>query len=160
MKTRRTTLILWVLLFSNIAVAEHSESSRAEIKERLGKVFYWQIADELDLKPDVEKKLVSILEDFQKKREELLQKREELFKIYHKDFSKDSPAPMAEKFLKDYQDINKGLGASETEEFLMLKKVLTPQQLTRFLLVRDVFSRKVRESLRRIESQRAQANHE
>ncbi len=151
MKNYSSVILIGILFLVQKSVfSADADMQKQQVKERLGKVFYWQIADELNLKPEIEKQLVSILENAQEKRQKLLELRDELFDSYHRQYS----SLPHDKFVKTYQEFTLGMQKVENDEFMELKKLLSPSQLTQFLLVRDVFSKRVREALKRVETRK------
>jgi hypothetical protein len=149
--TSRWSYFFFLLLLSSPSFGTEPETSKGQLRDRLGEVFYWQISDSLNLKTEVEKKMILILEESQKRREALFQKRDADFKKYHREFQTLPP----EDFLKAFETHARELHAVDLYEFQELKKIFTPSQMTQFLLFRDSFSKRVREALKRVESRKS-----
>ena len=153
---RRCALLLFlasIFSFVGSALADSSMKS-ADVKDRLNRIFYWQIADELKLSPQSEKQLMAIVEELQAKRHRVLEKRQKCLDDLKALESKKSGAS-AEALLKTYREALMELSSIDAEEFDRLKTLLGSEALARFYLVRESVAEKVREALKNTESSTA-----
>ena len=144
----------WVLLVgvlgANLAWSQVAEDPH-QIHSRLTKIFYWQVADELKLNPKTEKDFVQILETLQTRRSALLESKNALFLQSRQNLlgPQGSSDKKSAEFLRDYEKIQKDLFALENEARTQLKKVLSPEEMARFYLVRDELAGRVRGALQK-----------
>ena len=126
---------------SAAAQEAHATTSSEQVKKRLNQILYWQLADELKLSPKIEKSMVVVIEDIQKKREEaLLMRSSALAEIKTNPASKES-----------LKKLHKALGQMATldlEEYESLEKVLGTETLGRFYMVREKVAEKISHSIR------------
>jgi hypothetical protein len=152
-KTRYTAKpLLGGLCFSLLLLAAPAanavDMSSKDLKDRLNKIFYWHLSDELKLSQQQEKESVAVLESVQLKREEALRMREaaltELRKL-PKDAGLDKTRPHLQKYLLSLET----LAGLDREEYNSLKKVLGEELLGRFYIIRDDVTTRVRKALRK-----------
>ncbi len=115
-----------------------------KLRERLNKLLYWQIADELKLSAQEEKSLIKILDDYQHAKEELLKKSDEIMakvealpigstedaqsKITSEDFE-NTQKRLAELDVKQTSDLRQLLGNQRFLSFLKIRKDLNAKLL-------------------------------
>jgi predicted metal-binding transcription factor (methanogenesis marker protein 9) len=140
------------LCFSLILAASPSASavdmSPKDLKDRLNKIFYWHLSDELKLSQQQEKEAVAVLESLQLKREEALQMREEALAELRK-LSKDAGLDKTRPHLQKYLLSLETLAGLDREEYNSLKKALGEELLGRFYIIREDVTTRVRKALRK-----------
>lgn len=115
-----------------------------KLRERLNKLLYWQIADELKLSAQEEKSLIKILDDYQHAKEDLLKKSDEIMakvealpvgstedaqsKVTSEDFEK-TQKQLAELDVKQTSDLRALLGNQRFLSFLKIRKDLNAKLL-------------------------------
>lgn len=119
-----------------------------EIRDRLNKIFYWQLSDELKLSPAQEKAVVSILESSQKKRDAALEQRESSMKALQA-LPKTATLAQSKPHLDAYASALETLSRSEHEEHLALKAAMGEELLARFYIIREDVTSRVRKALRK-----------
>jgi hypothetical protein len=123
-------------------------SNEPELRERLNKIFYWQMADELRLTPQVEKEMIQTLEDLQGRREKALERRSlALAELKGLGQKKDAKV-RREQSLVALSESLKELGRLDAEEFERLSKALGSEALARFYVVREELATRVRDAIR------------
>jgi len=141
----------WCLLlgisFSTPVVRAESAADSAQLRERLNKLLYWALSDELKLSPQQEKQMIALVEGIQQKREVAFQQREGALAELRK-LGKESPAKVVEGPLQRFQKSSEDLVSLEAEEYRQLLPLLGPPTLARFYVVRDDLAHKVREALK------------
>jgi len=150
-------LQLCVLLFAVCAAAapDPALASEKNFKDRLNRIFFWQLSDELKLSPDEEKQMSKILEENQFKREKSLTDREATMRsilAHHDKLHKESKsAATAEDtaLVAGYIKQLQALAAVDQEEVASLRKVLGDRQAVHFLAVREQILERVREVLKK-----------
>ncbi len=118
-----------------------------DVKERLNKILYWSVSDELKLTPAQEKKMVEIIEQVQARRETAYKEREAALAELRK-LPKAASADKAKTVLGRYQAALETLTKLESEEYTRLLEVFGVQTLARFYVIRDDVAQRVREALR------------
>jgi predicted metal-binding transcription factor (methanogenesis marker protein 9) len=152
-KTRYTAKSLFGgLCFSLFLVAAPAanavDMSPKELKDRLNKIFYWHLSDELKLSQQQEKEAVAILESVQLKREEALKLREEALAELRK-LPKHAGLDKTRPHLQQYLLSLETLAGLDREEYNSLKKALGEELLGRFYIIRDDVTTRVRKALRK-----------
>jgi|GEM_PF-1355668 len=143
--------LVWGFCFlsSFAAPLVHADDmSPREIKDRLNKIFYWHLSDELKLSPKQESEVISTLESLQKKREEALKMRESALAELRK-LSKDAGLEKTRPHLQKYLLSLETLAGLDREEFNSLKLALGEELLGRFYIIRDDVTTRVRKALRK-----------
>lgn len=140
-----------LLLLGNLGVAlpvfsALGQSTDPNFKYRLNKLYYWQIADELKLSPQQEKKLGECLDGFQAQREKALKDRDFILSSM-KDLGDKPQAAQAEAVLKNYEKTISWLSRLDAQEYAELKKILGADGLTRFYVVREKILERLRIAL-------------
>jgi hypothetical protein len=140
------------LLLAALAVAPFSPVSAAEtdsaaLRERLNKILYWSMSDELKLSPQQEKQMIGIIEGLQQKREVAYRDREEALNSLRK-LGKEPTAKAVEAPLARYQKSVEELARLDAEEYRQLMPLLGAQTLARFYIIRDDVAQKVRGALK------------
>ncbi len=153
MKKMRFKLGLVVLLFALPAISEESKYSPGEIHNRMNQIYYWHLAEELNISAEQEKTMVKILEQMQKRRSDLMNTREEAVVVL-KTFSartSNTPSQLNElsKALKDYEKVTHEMAHADKDEFESLQKLFGDQALAKFLVVRDSIAERLRNSIRK-----------
>ena len=144
--------LLKILLSSAVLLGASSYAGDSkEIRERLNKIFYWQIADDLKLTPHAEKSMVTIIDEIQKRREAALNDRDHSLEDLRK-YEKKMTAKVAEPILARYQAALSTLGGLDGEEHKRLLEVLGVESLAKFYLVREAVTKRIRDALRNAES--------
>ncbi len=119
-----------------------------EVQSRLNQIFYWHLADELKISPEQEKEMVLILEDVQKRRSLALSERE-LSLVNLRKLEKMGNSKAASPVLNEYIRSVEKLSLLDREEYERLRKLLGDEALTKFLIVRDEVTERVRNSLKK-----------
>ena len=132
-----------VVVFLCLAGATQAEN----VRERLNKIFYWQLADDLKLSPQQEKAMIVIIEDIQKRRTETIAARDSALDALKKNSAAKTPAS-SEKELARYRDSLSRLAGLDIEEYDRLQKLLGAETLARFYVVREDLLSRVRDSLK------------
>jgi len=145
---KKTILFVLLVIPAALSLADHHES--ALIRDRLNRIFYWQIADELKLAPKAEKDLQIIIDDIQKLRNLALEERQKCLDEL-KNLEKNISSQNAEPILVRYQSALIKLAKLDTDEHERLKKLLGSESLAKFYLVRESVAEKVRAALRQKE---------
>jgi hypothetical protein len=150
MKNKNLLLLALILLFQPAWSAE-TKYSPNEVQNRMNQIYYWHLAQELNISAEQEKEMVRILEQSQKKRGELMGAREEALKVFKSVSSSHQPKVNANDLaaaLKSYDTINHDLTHVDRDEFAALRKVFGDQALAQFLIVRDSITERLRNSIR------------
>jgi len=127
-----------------------------ELRDRLNKILYWQLADELKLTPQVEKEMILTLEDLQSRREKALAVRSQaLSELKQVEAAQKSgtrkDADLSRDRAEGLKKLNgalQELGLLDAQEFERLSKILGPETLSRFFVVREALAARVREAIR------------
>lgn len=123
------------------------KSSSTQMRDRLNKILYWQMADELGLKPGPERDMSIILEDIQRRREKALMERDvalaDLRKLGASFAEKDAVA-----VLDRYQLALAYLSTLDDEEYRRLKIAMGAPKLARFYVLREEILDKLRGTLK------------
>lgn len=153
------SLMLWCMPLSSTIHAEDSS-----LESRLNKILYWRISDELELKPQVEKKLISVLEDSRVKRQEALEKRMAAFaqmqkceeareksgenKVAH---DKEHPEHQldVDKALDDYLQSGKTLQQVDIDEYQQIIALLGKEKTLRFFVIRKNMADELKSALKK-----------
>jgi hypothetical protein len=141
-KARLSAALFFVLFSASLRATENSD-----IKERLNRIFYWQIAVELNLSPKAEKELVVVVEDIQMRRDRAFVDRQSALNEL-KAMEKSLSGKTVEPILKKYQGALTQLSKLDSEEHERLKTLLGVESLAKFYLVRESVALKIREALR------------
>jgi hypothetical protein len=127
--------------------SSHAQKSPNEVRDRLNKIFYWQMADELKLSQEIEKSMTDFLESFQQKREEALLQRAEALKLLQKSPA-DANALLA--YRKSLDQISK----LDLDEYEQLNRLLGAEKLGRFLVVREEILQRLNAAFRQAKRDR------
>ena len=141
----RFVFFVLTLVVSSSGRAE--DMSPKEIKDRLNKIFYWHLSDELKLSQKQEAQVVAVLESIQKKREEALALREDALSELRK-LSKDAGLDKTRPHLQKYLLSLETLAGLDGEEYKALKDAMGEEMLGRFYIIRDDVTTRVRKALR------------
>lgn len=142
------------VLFQSQAFAKSSsESSKQdlnakEIRDRLNKIFYWQLSDELKLSPAQEKAVVSVLEETQQNRDDTFVAREEAMQALQK-LSKTATLEQTRPHLERYSQALQALSNIEKDEYAALKAAIGEELLGRFYVIREDVTSRVRKALKK-----------
>jgi hypothetical protein len=145
LRTLQSSLFALALVASFCARAD--DMSAKEIKDRLNKIFYWHLSDELKLSTKQEQAVVAVLETIQKKREDALTMREDALaqlRKLPKDAGLDKTRPHLQKYLLSLET----LAGLDGEEYNALKGAIGEELLGRFYIIRDDVTSRVRKALR------------
>ena len=126
-----------------------SPEETARLRNRLNKIFYWQIADELKLSPQEEAQMVKVLEDFQVRKEKsLINRRGALDAIEAACEEGSTSASESKQLITDYRKSMKADVDVDMNQIEALEKIMGPQRLLRFLKSRSEMSDKIRQVIR------------
>jgi len=146
----RTLQFLWISFFLLAGFASASigfaQGSQENFKDRLNKIFYWQLADELQLAPKTEKDMSKLLEDIQARKEKALTERDAAMEELRALGATPELAASKTK-LDRYQKALATLSKLDAEEYTKLNSLLGPQHLARFYVVREQVLDKLRAAL-------------
>jgi hypothetical protein len=155
----------WVppVLFSlSLLVSFVVHSSKLE--DRLNKILYWRISDELSLDPKTEKNLVKVLEENRLRREKALKKRVSSFskmqeceasrkKKGHskKDHLSEHPQHKkdVETALEDYLESGKALLKVDVDEYEQVVSILGKDKTLRFFVIRKNMADELKNALKK-----------
>jgi hypothetical protein len=135
-----------ILFFAIACFGVRAEDKAGQLRERLNKIFYWHLADELKLSAPQEKSMVGIIEDIQAKREKAMQERSQTLEALKK-LGKNAGLKQTEPLLNAYQRSLDTLAGLDREEGQRLRTLIGPELLARFYIVRDEVTTRVREAL-------------
>jgi hypothetical protein len=136
-----------------ISLMQIPKTHGSDARERLNKLFYWQVADELKLSTLDEKKMVALIEDIQKLREDALKKRDSALEDLRK-IEKKLTVKEVEPRLANYQEAVEALARLDVEEFSKLREILGVENLARYYLVREKLAKRVREAIKNVGSEK------
>ncbi|NCN40633.1 hypothetical protein GW916_05225 [bacterium] len=142
-----SSVLASTLFVADAAYAEDVQD-KAGMKDRLNKIFYWHLADELKLSPKQEKDVIAKLNEIQSKREEALKTREEAISSLQ-GLAKDAPLSKTKPFLDKYIKCSETLAGLDKEEYNGLKEVLGEELLARFYIIREDVTSRVRKALKK-----------
>jgi hypothetical protein len=137
-----------------VSQAQEAVGEARQLRERLNKIFYWHLADELELTPQQEKALMNVLEEVQAKRERLLTERD-LSLSSLRGLGKKATQAAAEPHLLKFRSVLESLTALEGEEYDRIKAILGVELLGRFYIIRDDVTSRIRDALRGTASAKA-----
>ena len=138
-----------VLAFAVASGSAHADDmTPKELKDRLNKIFYWHLSDELKLSPKQEADVVSVLETVQTKREDALKKRETALSELRK-LPKDASLEKTRPHLHSYIASLETLAKLDGEEYESLKKAMGEELLGRFYIIREDVTTRVRQALKK-----------
>lgn len=148
---RRALSLLLALPMGAVALparaADGVSPETAQLRERLNKLLYWSLSDELKLSPQQEKQMIAAVEAVQAKREAAFRDRDEALALLRK-LGKEAAAKGVEAPLQRYQKALEELTRLEAEEYHQLLPLLGANTLARFYVVRDDLAQKVRDALK------------
>jgi hypothetical protein len=133
---------------SSVLAQSKKELNAKQIRDRLNKIFYWQLADELKLSPAQEKAVVAALENAQNKRDAALAQREEALAALQK-LPKTASLEESRPHLDRYSSALASLAAVEAEEYAALKAAIGEELLGRFYVIREDVTSRVRKALKK-----------
>jgi hypothetical protein len=145
--------LMWgfcVIAFSSgsfIREARAEQISSKELRDRLNKIFYWHLSDELKLSQKQERDVVAALESLQLKREEALKTREDALGALRK-LPKDAGIQKTRPYLDKYLQSLETLASLDREEYTALKNAMGEELLGRFYIIREDVTTRVRKALR------------
>lgn len=143
---KRLTCFLFLIFLSDAGFLRADPASE-KMRERLNKIFYWQMADELGLKPGPEKDMSFVLENIQKRREAALIERDAALAGLGA-LTKDVDVKSATAPLERYQKALMDLSTLDEEEYRRLKIAIGIEKLARFYVVREAILDKLRGTLK------------
>lgn len=146
----RSLLLILVLAFSSTAIAQPANRpKRAEkIKERIRALRAYTLTAELQLDEQTAARLFPVLAKFDNVFDKLLTARIEITRRLHAAGSlKDSKA--VDKLIDEAVANQRALWDTEDKRLAELRKILTPAQVARVLVVLPVMERKIQNQLRR-----------
>ena len=142
-------LVASVLLVGTFTrAADTTPESESLIRERLNKILYWSVSDELKLSPKQEKDMIATLESIQVRREKAFKDREAALGELRK-LGKTPKDASVNPLLKRYQTAVEEIASLESEEYRQLMALLGANTLARFYIIRDDVAQKVREALKK-----------
>ena len=136
------------LLFVVIGAPSIARADTAGMRDRLNKIFYWHLADELKLSPKQEKDVIAKLNDIQTKRANTQMSREAAIKALQS-LKKDAPLSVTKPYLDKYVQCSETLAGLDKEEYEGLKSVLGEELLARFYIIREDVTSRVRKALKK-----------
>jgi hypothetical protein len=145
-------LVLMLLCVTGVAMSP-TNSRADEVRERLNRIFYWHLSDDLKLSPQQEKSMIQIIEDIQTRRQSALSDRDKALEALKK-LGKSPTASDSEKVLSRYRKTLEVVGALDVEEADRLKKLLGPATLVRFYVVREEVLGRVKEALQNVKDKK------
>jgi hypothetical protein len=153
MKAKTWILIISAALAAIPSFGEEARYSPGEVHNRMNQIYYWHLAEELNISADQERGMVQILEQSRKKRTELINRHEDSLKALQAlpdsgELSKAQKEILA-KSLKDYQEAAHELAHVDKDEFDSLRKVFGDPTLAKFLAVRENITERLRNSIRK-----------
>ncbi len=146
----RILCLLSCFLFAvipSVSVSDHPVD-KAGMKERLNKIFYWHLADELKFSPQQEKSVVELLNNLQSKREHALKNREEAIESLQ-GLDKSAPLSKTKPYLDKYMQSSETLAGLDKEEYEGLKNIIGEELLGRFYIIREDVTSRVRKALKK-----------
>lgn len=136
------------LISTSLAQAAPEPQKQQEVKERLNKIFYWHLSDELKLSAEQEKNLVDVLNRIQSLREKALLERSAALSAL-RGLSKDAPLSKTKPHLDAYTEASRVLAQLEQNEYNELKAVIGEELLGRFYIIREDVTSRVRQALKK-----------
>ncbi|MBS1982555.1 MAG: hypothetical protein JST16_00170 [Bdellovibrionales bacterium] len=122
--------------------------ARAEdVRERLNKIFYWHLSDELKLSPQQEKEMTAVIEGLQQRRQAAFEMRDKTLESLRKQVKEPKPGE-TDKLLERYKATFQQLSALDVEEHDKLKALLGSETLARYYVVREEVLARVRNALK------------
>jgi len=121
--------------------------SEQQIRERLNKILYWSVSDELKLNPKQERDMISILESVQARRDKAFREREASLSELRK-MGKAPKDSAVDPLLKRYQSSLEEIAKLEADEYRQLLALWGAPTLARFYIIRDDVAQKVRDALK------------
>lgn len=133
---------------SAVAQAAPDIKKQQEVKDRLNKIFYWHLSDELKLSAEQEKNLVDVLNRIQSTREKALAERSTALGAL-RSLEKDAPLTKTKPHLDEFTRASKVLAELEQQEYNELKGVIGEELLGRFYIIREDVTSRVRQALKK-----------
>lgn len=140
-------LLLLSLTACNRSASDKASANAGQLRERMNRIFYWQMADELGLNPVAEKDMAMIIENIQKRRETALLERDAAMEAL-KALATDAKVAITQAPLDRYQKALAELSTLDDEEFRRLKIAVGVDKLARFYVVREQILEKLRGALK------------
>jgi len=140
----------FLLLFSctkktTPSTEEVQDSER--LRERLNKIFYWQLSDELKLSSDDEKKMTKILESFRSRKETLILKRDTLLAKIEAHEVGSHDETQCELLIEEYKQVLASLAKMDIGQLEELEALLGKAKLLTFLKTHRQMSDQLRRNL-------------
>ena len=140
----------FLLLFSctkkTTPITEEAQDTE-KIRERLNKIFYWQLSDELKLSSDDEKKMTKILESFRSRKEALILKRDALLMKIEAHEAASHDEAQCELLIEEYKQVLGSLAKMDIGQLEELEALLGKAKLLTFLKTHRQMSDQLRKNL-------------
>jgi hypothetical protein len=110
---------------------------KQQIRQRINKIFYWQISELLGLNHDREKRLVTVLSQYDDAKENILDERNGILNKMKVHQGKDKAK--INKLLAAYRKNLNNEKKIESDKYVSLEKLFTKDQFAKFLVAeRDI----------------------
>lgn len=146
-----SALIVMFATLASVTAFAHNHEDNAALLQRLNKIFFWEMANHLDLDPVTEKKMEDLVNDIQNRRQQALKQRDEsmgCLKPQAGTASASSSASLA-TCLDRHIDSIRILARLDAEEFEKLRTLLGDERLARFLTKRFDLIQRVRSAIQK-----------
>jgi len=140
---RALIVVLLVALFGSAAHADR----RDDIKKKIRALRAARIVEELSLDDQASAKLIATLDKYDDETEKLVEKRVELTKKL-RDVADGKDKAAADKAVDDAVALQKAFRDLEDRRLADVRKLLTPQQTAKLLIVLPEFEKKIQNQLR------------
>lgn len=128
-----------------------STGARGEdVRERLNKIFYWHLSDDLKLTAKQEKEMTVVIQEISARRQSAIDAREAALEDLRK-LGKKVDVATASKALDRYRASLVQLSGLDLEEHERLKALFGPETLARYYVVKEEVFQRVREALKQAE---------
>ena len=125
---------------------EHGRKDKEQVEKRVELIRMWKLTEALSLDEEKGAKLFPLINTYEKKKKELRKEEFRTMRSLRETLAESKPD---EKALKEVLDkLEKGrreLGALKEKEFEKLKKLLTTEELARFIVFQIDFHREIME---------------
>jgi hypothetical protein len=150
-RVRLLALLLLAIFFpATFAIAvdvQTSQDAQVRFENRLNELLLWRLSDELALKTTEEQQLKSILKKYQEQRKNALTERDEVLSKMDSTL-KANPALVCDICLSGYEKSVLSMAEANTKEFKELRKILGPNKMQKFLVIRNQMTKDVTDALR------------
>jgi Spy/CpxP family protein refolding chaperone len=134
-----------------------SKEQMEKVRKRVEMVRIWKLTEDLDLDEKTADRLFPILRKYDKKKVEL---KSEMFKSRRQmrqlESGRSGEKVDAEKLLEDMEKNRARMRAIEEDQYKAIKKVLTPEQMVKYIAFEQRFRREMKQMLRESKGQRNQ----